>query len=176
MSQAFRYGAEKGRNGKGSIFVWASGNGGRSADNCNCDGYTTSIYTISVSSTTEAESVPWYSEACSSTMTSTYSSGQWNQKKIITTDLRGMCTAKHTGTSASAPIAAAIVALALESNPNLTWRDMQHIVIRTSKPRLLIHRDSMVKERVLKFKFHLDSEVFIWKNNISNITYFVLSM
>jgi len=80
-------------------------------------------------------------------MTSTYSSGQWNQKKIITTDLRGMCTAKHTGTSASAPIAAAIVALALESNPNLTWRDMQHIVIRTSKPRLLIHRDSMVKDK-----------------------------
>ncbi len=27
------------RNGKGSIFVWASGNGGRDHDNCNCDGY-----------------------------------------------------------------------------------------------------------------------------------------
>lgn len=86
--KAFRYGAEKGRNGKGSIFVWASGNGGRYEDNCNCDGYTTSIYTISVSSTTMDESIPWYSEACSSTMTTTYSSGAWNQAKVITTDLR----------------------------------------------------------------------------------------
>ena len=48
-----------------------------------------------------------------------------------------MCTSKHTGTSASAPIAAAIVALTLEANPDLTWRDMQHIVIQTSKPQKL---------------------------------------
>lgn len=38
------------------------------------------------------------------------------------------------GTSASAPLAAGICALALESNKNLTWRDMQHIVVRTAKP------------------------------------------
>lgn len=44
-----------------------------------------------------------------------------------------MCTAKHTGTSASAPIAAAIIALALEANPQLTWRDVQHILVRTSQ-------------------------------------------
>ena len=40
------------RQKKGSIFIWASGNGGKYDDNCNCDGYTTSIFTISVSSTT----------------------------------------------------------------------------------------------------------------------------
>jgi furin len=86
--KAFKYGAEKGRNGKGSIFVWASGNGGKYADNCNCDGYTTSIYTISVSSTTVHEDIPWYSEACASTLTTTYSSGSWDEAKILTTDLR----------------------------------------------------------------------------------------
>lgn len=58
--------------------------------------------------------------------------------------IRGMCTAKHTGTSASAPIAAAIVALALEANPNLTWRDMQHIIIQTSKRRKLKASDWQV--------------------------------
>ena len=44
------------------------------------------------------------------------------------------CTSKHTGTSASAPMAAAIIALALEANPDLTWRDVQHIMVRTSNP------------------------------------------
>lgn len=33
----------------------------------------------------------------------------------------------HTGTSASAPLAAGICALALQANRELTWRDMQHI-------------------------------------------------
>ena len=36
----------QGREGKGSIYVWASGNGGGNKDNCNCDGYCSSIYTI----------------------------------------------------------------------------------------------------------------------------------
>ncbi len=38
----------KGRGGKGSIYVWASGNGGAHGDNCNCDGYTSSRYTLSI--------------------------------------------------------------------------------------------------------------------------------
>ena len=46
--RAFLNGVVRGRNGKGSIFVWASGNGGRYADNCNCDGYTNSIFTLSI--------------------------------------------------------------------------------------------------------------------------------
>jgi len=132
-TQAFKYGAERGRDGLGSIFVWASGNGGKYDDNCNCDGYATSIYTISVSATTMNEDVPWYSESCASTMTTTYSSGGFTSPKIVTTDLRGMCTKEHTGTSASAPMAAGIIALMLEANPNLTWRDVQHIIVRTSK-------------------------------------------
>lgn len=38
----------QGRQGKGSIYVWASGNGGHKGDDCDCDGYTDSIYTFSV--------------------------------------------------------------------------------------------------------------------------------
>lgn len=44
---------------------------------------------------------------------------------IITTDLHHSCTKSHTGTSASAPLAAGIAALTLEANPDLTWRDLQ---------------------------------------------------
>ncbi|KAH9499166.1 hypothetical protein Btru_004327 [Bulinus truncatus] len=131
--KAFYDGITKGRNGLGSIFVWASGNGGRDSDNCNCDGYTNSIYTISISSATENGHIPWYSEACSSTLATTYSSGSGGEKQIVTTDLRRSCTETHTGTSGSAPLAAGIIALALEANPNLSWRDMQHIVVETAK-------------------------------------------
>ncbi|KAM4747497.1 furin-1-like [Rhinophrynus dorsalis] len=139
--QAFITGVTQGRGGLGSIYVWASGNGGREHDSCNCDGYTNSIYTLSISSTTQLGNVPWYSEACSSTLATTYSSGNQNEKQIVTTDLRQKCTDSHTGTSASAPLAAGIIALALEANTNLTWRDMQHLVVRTSNPAHLNAND-----------------------------------
>ncbi|XP_041981076.1 furin-like protease 1 isoform X1 [Aricia agestis] len=135
--RAFIEGVTKGRNGKGSIFVWASGNGGREHDNCNCDGYTNSIWTLSISSATERGEVPWYSEMCSSTLAATYSSGATNEKQVVTTDLHHSCTIGHTGTSASAPLAAGICALALQANNDLTWRDMQHIVVRTARPERL---------------------------------------
>uniref|UniRef100_A0A8C1MNG8 Proprotein convertase subtilisin/kexin type 5b n=1 Tax=Cyprinus carpio TaxID=7962 RepID=A0A8C1MNG8_CYPCA len=131
--QAFENGIRLGRKGRGSIFVWASGNGGRSRDHCSCDGYTNSIYTISISSTAESGRKPWYLEECASTLTTTYSSGENYDRKIITTDLRQRCTDSHTGTSASAPMAAGIIALALEANPFLTWRDIQHIIVKTSR-------------------------------------------
>jgi len=50
----------------------------------------------------------------------------------VTTDLHNQCTERHTGTSASAPLAAGIIALALEKNPKLSWRDVQHIVVHTA--------------------------------------------
>eukprot|EP00731_Ephydatia_muelleri_P016715 Em0009g1139a len=81
------------------------------ATTANCDGYVLSPYTIAVSSVSERDQKPWYVEECSSTLTSTYSSGGGDEKMI------------HTGTSASAPIVAGMLALALEVNANLTWRD-----------------------------------------------------
>lgn len=139
--RAFIFGVTNGRQGKGSIFVWASGNGGRHTDSCNCDGYTNSIFTLSISSATQGGYKPWYLEECSSTLATTYSSGTpGHDKSVATVDMDGklrpdhICTVEHTGTSASAPIAAGMCALALEANPSLTWRDMQYIVVLTSKP------------------------------------------
>lgn len=53
-------GITEGRDGKGSIYVWASGNGGSRSDNCNCDGYAASIYTITVGSCSQHGTLPWY--------------------------------------------------------------------------------------------------------------------
>ena len=121
--QAFLNGITGGRGGRGSIFVWASGNGGRQTDNCNCDGYTNSIYTLSISSATQGGRKPWYLEECSSTLATTYSSGTPQHDASITTVDQDMklrpnflCTSSHTGTSASAPLAAGICALALQAN------------------------------------------------------------
>lgn len=73
----------QGRGGLGTLFIWASGNGGLHYDNCNCDGYTNSIHTLSVGSTTQQGHVPWYSEACASTLTTTYSSGVATDPQIV---------------------------------------------------------------------------------------------
>ena len=70
----------------------------------------------------------------SKVITSALSSGTTSERQIVTTDLHHTCTVKHTGTSASAPMAAAIIALTLEANPSLTWRDVQHIIVRTARP------------------------------------------
>lgn len=63
--------------------MWASGNGGREGDHCSCDGYTNSIYTVSVSSTTDNGYKPWYLEECASTLATTYSSGAFYERKIV---------------------------------------------------------------------------------------------
>ena len=68
-------GIQNGRDGLGSVFVFASGNGAAVDDNCNFDGYTNSIYSITVGAVDRNGEHPYYSEACSANMVVTYSSG-----------------------------------------------------------------------------------------------------
>jgi len=76
----------QGRGGRGSIYVWASGNGGTFRDNCNCDGYVNSIYTLAVGSASERGHFPWYGERCASTMAAAYSSGAYRDQMIVSFD------------------------------------------------------------------------------------------
>lgn len=139
--KAMADGVNKGRNGLGSIYVWASGDGG-AYDDCNCDGYAASMWTISVNSAVNNGKTAIYDESCSSTLASTFSnSGNRNPGSgVATTDLYGNCTLHHSGTSAAAPEAAGVFALALEANPKLTWRDMQHLTVLTSTRNKLYDR------------------------------------
>jgi len=66
---------QNGRGGKGSIYVFASGNGAANDDNCNFDGYTNSIYSITVGAIDRKGLHPYYSEKCSAQLVVTYSSG-----------------------------------------------------------------------------------------------------
>ena len=139
--QALRDGVMQGRGGRGSIFIFAAGNGGRMKDSCSCDGYVSSVYSIGISSVTERGTVPFYTEACPSILASTLSSGAFKDGMIVSTDIHGGCTDKMSGTSASAPLAAGIVALTLQANPDLTWRDVDHIIVRTAKSENLTGTD-----------------------------------
>lgn len=132
VSQAMVKGVTEGRNSKGNIYVFASGNGANLGDNCNYDGYTNSIYSITVGA------IDWkglhspYSESCSALLTVTYSSG--SNEYIHSTDINNVCSDKHGGTSAAAPLAAGVYALVLEANPNITWRDLQYLSILSGVP------------------------------------------
>jgi len=132
IKRAFVNGINKGRGGLGSIFVFASGNGGAQEDNCNFDGYTNSIYSITVGAVDRRGEHPYYSELCSAQMVVTYSSGAGDY--IHTTDVGlNKCADRHGGTSAAAPLAAGIFALALGIRPDLTWRDLQHLCVQTAQ-------------------------------------------
>ncbi|ORX93152.1 hypothetical protein K493DRAFT_262703, partial [Basidiobolus meristosporus CBS 931.73] len=128
-------GINEGRGGKGSIYVFATGNGGNSEDNCNFDGYTNSIYTVSIGAADRKNGHPYYSEKCSAQLAVTYSSGASGSDYIYTTDVgKNKCTDRHGGTSAAAPLAAGLFALVLSIRPELHWRDVQHLAVNTAIP------------------------------------------
>lgn len=63
----------QGRNGKGVVYVFAAGNGGKD-DNCNADGYVSNLYTIPITSIGIDQKAAPYSEVCASAFSATYSS------------------------------------------------------------------------------------------------------
>jgi kexin len=133
IEKAMLTAVQTGRGGKGNIYVFAAGNGASSDDNCNFDGYTNSIYSITVGAIDMNNHHPYYSEACSAQLVVTYSSGGGDS--IHTTDVgTNKCTGTHGGTSAAGPLAVGTYALVLSVRPDLTWRDMQWLTVMTAVP------------------------------------------
>jgi kexin len=130
IKKALVNGVNNGRGGKGSVFVFASGNGAAHGDQCNFDGYTNSIYSVTVSAVDHKGLHPYYSEPCAANMVVAYSSGSGRhivsflvlfllaaQKgSQVTTDKgKNACSTTHGGTSAAAPNAVGVFALALNA-------------------------------------------------------------
>ncbi|RAK74249.1 kexin kexB [Aspergillus fijiensis CBS 313.89] len=133
IKRAMVNGIQNGRGGRGSIFVFAAGNGANYDDNCNFDGYTNSIYSITVGAIDRENKHPSYSESCSAQLVVAYSSG--SNDAIHTTDVgTDKCYSSHGGTSAAGPLAAGTLALALSVRPELTWRDAQYLMVESAVP------------------------------------------
>jgi hypothetical protein len=123
-----------GRGGRGMIYVWAGGNGYNNGDHSGADSFINSRFTIPVAALTEAGLYANYSEQGSGLIVSAPGD------PITTTDRSGGfgysatdCTDTFNGTSAAAPIVSGVVAMMLQANANLTWRDVQAILIVTAQ-------------------------------------------
>ena len=131
---ALEFGITNGRDGLGAIYVWAGGNGEQSPDDANFDGFVNSRYTIAVGASNNMGAASSYSEHGACILINAPSS--FGTMSITTTDNSGGCggepgdyTFSAGGTSASAPMVAGVVALMLEINSALSWRDVQHILL-----------------------------------------------
>ena len=126
----------------GNIFVWAGGDGGEIGDNSNYDGYANSRFTIAVGAIADNGQRSIFSEQGANLVVVAPSGG--GSQEILTTSFGVELDADNnlartsefdtefSGTSASTPLVSGVVALMLQVNPDLTWRDVQDILIRTA--------------------------------------------
>jgi proprotein convertase subtilisin/kexin type 2 len=144
---ALNKGINEGRGGKGSIYVFPAGNGGcfaRNSDgscqyeeNSNFDGYVNKLGQITVCSVGPRGISPEYAEpganilvcAPATSITTTDIGRKWRPSAAGATPI----ITAFSGTSASAPMVSGVVALMLEANPNLTWRDVKLILAKTAR-------------------------------------------
>ncbi|GAB4530325.1 MAG: hypothetical protein Tsb0014_12930 [Pleurocapsa sp.] len=149
-ANAIKNGIKDGRDGLGSIYVFGAGNDGATEGNVNYNAFANSRYTIAVGEI-DANGV----KTSSSNPGASLLISAYGGDGIVTTDLLGekglnLDLSESTldndytqlsGTSAATPIVSGVVALMLEANPNLTWRDVQHILVGTAKRNDPDHSD-----------------------------------
>lgn len=138
MMAAMENDALLGRGGLGNIITWAAGNGLDDNDNSNYDGYANLRYTIAVTAVTHYGVQSYYAEPGANILVASPSNG--DGEGITTTDNQGSggytandYTDTFGGTSSATPLVSGVIALMLEANANLTWRDVQHILVHTSR-------------------------------------------
>ncbi|MEE3276978.1 MAG: S8 family serine peptidase, partial [Candidatus Thermoplasmatota archaeon] len=136
---AFESDAYNGREGLGNLITWAAGNGLGSNDDSNYDGYANSRFTIAVTAISHQGEQSSYAEPGANILVAAHSNGAG--EGITTTDITGSggynssgnVTHDFGGTSSATPLAAGVIALILDANENLTWRDVQHVLVNSAR-------------------------------------------
>ncbi|MEY4592221.1 MAG: hypothetical protein RIR18_1116 [Pseudomonadota bacterium] len=132
--------AATGRNGLGTVVVQSAGNSFELGDDTNLHNFQNSQYIITVAATDYAGNVTSYSSPGASVLVAAPGGGGTDLlSDVITTDRVGAVgndTSDYTsiaGTSFSAPIVSGVVALMLEANPKLGYRDVQEILAYSAR-------------------------------------------
>lgn len=136
---AFEYGAENGRHGLGTLFVKSAGNGRGYDHDANGSEWNASRYSISVAAVNQDGFVSSYSTEGANLFVSAF--GTLGQ--VVTTDRLGAegynggtnpdYMFEFNGTSSAAPMVSGVIALMLEANPELGWRDVQDILVNSAR-------------------------------------------
>ena len=126
-------GVTNGRDGKGVIFVFAAGNDYGTGDDTNFAGLVNSRLTISVG----AVGKDGFHSSYSTPGAALFVTGPGGDHEAVSNHIGayagGGCSDPGIGTSFSCPVVSGVVALMLEANPELGWRDVQGILALTSK-------------------------------------------
>lgn len=137
--QALKDLAANGRHGLGTIVVQSAGNSYAVGDDTNLHNFQNSRYIITVGSTDYFGHVSSFSTSGASILVSAPGGGGGrNYNSILTTDRTGSAGGSDgnyefvDGTSFSAPVVSGVVALMLQVNPNLGYRDVQQILAYTA--------------------------------------------
>ena len=135
---AIENGVYTGRGGLGNIYTFAAGNGLQNDDDSNADGFTNSRYTIAVTAVDHNGVQSSYAEPGANILVAAPSDG--DGASITTTDISGSSgysggdvTDSFGGTSSATPLVSGVISLMIEANRNLSWRDVQEIIVLTSK-------------------------------------------
>ena len=141
--QAVTAAAINGRGGLGSIFIKSAGNDRQNDGNTVGEGNNGRWTSVSVAAVDRDGTVSAYSTEGAGLLVSAF--GSPFQGQVVTTDRdevgRGYTRSganddiafSFNGTSAAAPMVSGVVALMLEANPDLGYRDIQHILAATAR-------------------------------------------
>ncbi len=148
--QYYRDAAENGRGGLGTVLVQAAGNNRDAWLDANMSNFQSQRYNLVVSAVDSHGMVADYSSEGANVLVSAPSNGPFFGPWVATTDRLGIdgyndgynnvwdpvsleYTTRFGGTSAAAPMITGIVALMLEANPELGWRDVRDILAITAR-------------------------------------------
>ncbi len=154
-------GLSSGRNGLGTIYLWAAGNGATACvpsnpnclvDNSNYDGQANYYGVMAIGGIGQNGRKAAYSENGANLWAVAHTQGDNGTSyttAITTTDASGTrgfnsgstsgelsnnnYTRRFNGTSSATPLAAGAIALLLERYPNLNWRDVREIVAKSAR-------------------------------------------